>query len=267
MSSTDLTIVCGDARSEWDVPGGTVACVATSPPYNVDVEYDTHADLMPWPDYIDMANRVCVQAARALCDTGRMWVNVTPIVPESPLPAGDHSGRSSNPRVSLLDIWGRALEGAGLGIWDYVAWATAGRGPGCAWGSYESPAGPNMRGEWEVIIAAYKGTWQRRTPDEFKGWKDREGNWIPLTSNVWKIQPEARGPESHPAPFPLELARRCIRLSTWPGELVADPFMGHGTTLRAAKDLGRRAFGIDLSERYCTRARARLGQEVLDLGA
>ena len=121
-----------------------------------------------------------------------------------------------------------------------------------------------MPGEWEAIIAAYTGTsWQRDTPAEWKGTKDQRGGWIDLTSNVWRIQP-VNGSD-HPAPYPLTLAERCIRLSTWPGEIVFDPFMGSGTTLRAAKDLGRRAVGFELSEAYCEIAAKRLAQEVLPL--
>ena len=127
-----------------------------------------------------------------------------------------------------------------------------------------------MRGEWEIILATFTGpTWQRDTPEQFKRTKDTRGGWIELTTNVWRIQPEPRGPETghHPAPFPTTLADRCIRLSTWPGETVLDPFMGSGSTLRAAKDLGRKAIGIELSERYCEIAAKRMGQEVLDFGA
>jgi DNA modification methylase len=244
-----------------------VTCTVTSPPYNVALDYDIHDDVMPWDEYEDLAASASHGIALAQ-PHGRTWVNLTPVVPAEPIPAGDHSGRSSNPRRSLIGIWTNALECHGHDIWDYVAWVTPGRGPGCSWGSWESPSGPNMRGEWETIIAAHTGpSWQRETPDERKGTKDKRGGWIELTTNVWRIQPEARGPATgnHPAPFPTTLADRCIRLSTWPGEVVLDPFMGAGSTMRAAKDLGRRAVGIELSERYCEIAAKRLAQEVLEL--
>jgi site-specific DNA-methyltransferase (adenine-specific) len=64
--------------------------------------------------------------------------------------------------------------------------------------------------------------------------------------------------------MPVELARRCIRLSTWPGEVVLDPFAGSGTTLLAARQLGRQAIGIERSEHYCRLAVARLSQSSFD---
>jgi site-specific DNA-methyltransferase (cytosine-N4-specific) len=65
------------------------------------------------------------------------------------------------------------------------------------------------------------------------------------TGSVWTFPPGGSGP-AHLAPFPDELARRCILPSTLPGDLVIDPFAGSGTTFRVAKQLGRRAAGIDL---------------------
>lgn len=81
--------------------------------------------------------------------------------------------------------------------------------------------------------------------------------------DVWRIPPEA-GSE-HPAPFPLKLATQAVGTTT--AGLVVDPFAGSGTTLRAAKDLGRRAIGIEIEERYCEIAATRLAQEVLDFGS
>lgn len=262
-----VTLYRGDCREVGGI--GPVDATVFSPPYNVEIDYADHADGMAWDAYTELANDVCGLVAKVQ-PHGRTWVNVTPIVPADAIPAGDHSGRGSNPRVSLLRTWDHALDLSGQAVWDYVAWATPGRGPGCAWGSWESPAGPNMRGEWETLIAAHTGpSWSRQTPEAHSGWKDPEGGWIDLTTNVWRIKPQSRGTDAaeHPAPFPVELAMRCIRLSTWPDETVFDPFAGSGSTLVAAKRLGRRAVGVELSERYCEIAATRLSQGVLDLFA
>lgn len=69
----------------------------------------------------------------------------------------------------------------------------------------------------------------------------------------------------HPCPKPLPWMRWLVDLTTMPGETVLDPFAGSGTTLRAAKDLGLRAIGIELDERYCEIAVRELAQDVLPL--
>jgi site-specific DNA-methyltransferase (adenine-specific) len=66
----------------------------------------------------------------------------------------------------------------------------------------------------------------------------------------------------HPTEKPVDLMRWCLNKT--PGETVVDPFMGSGTTLRAAKDLGRRAIGIEIEEKYCEIAAKRLSQEVFE---
>lgn len=76
---------------------------------------------------------------------------------------------------------------------------------------------------------------------------------------------EGGGGNEHPTVKPLRLIKDLVALFSEPGEIVLDPFMGSGTTLRAAKDLGRKAIGIELNERYCELAARRMGQEVLAL--
>ena len=121
---------------------------------------------------------------------------------------------------------------------------------------------PNLRGDWESILVACAGGWERTPPVGCEGWRDTVGAWPSLCSTVWNLTPARRA--GHPAPFPVELARRAIRLSTWPGETVLDPFAGSGTTLLAARQLGRRAIGVEASERYCELAATRLAQGGLD---
>jgi len=76
----------------------------------------------------------------------------------------------------------------------------------------------------------------------------------------------SKGPErDHPCPKPITLWRWLVQNCSAEGETILDPFMGSGTTLRAAKDLGRKAIGIEIGEKYCKIAAQRLAQSVLPL--
>jgi site-specific DNA-methyltransferase (adenine-specific) len=85
-------------------------------------------------------------------------------------------------------------------------------------------------------------------------------------TDVWRFAPcnEHLG---HPTPKPLSLMQYIVRLSCRPGGTILDPFCGGGTTLRAAKDLGRTAIGIDKDERACEIAARRMQQECLPFAA
>jgi DNA modification methylase len=88
------------------------------------------------------------------------------------------------------------------------------------------------------------------------------GVYISPTINPARFQ----GERMHPTQKPVDIMRWSIERAGGEGTIL-DPFMGSGTTLRAAKDLGRRAVGIEIEERYCAVAAERLGQEVMDFGA
>lgn len=240
---------------------GRVACVVSSPPYNVDLEYDEWSDFIPWADYWDLALHAAHLVGRSLIDGGRCWWNTAVSVPSEPTKGPHCNGRTGKRRVPLAQGWSGILrQHGGLSYIDTIAW-TSMRGSGTAWGSYEMPTAPNLRGDYEAIEVLCKGEWERKAPITWEGWKDTDGGWPDLCTTVWTMNPARR--DEHPAPFPSSLAAAAIRLSTWPEETVLDPFMGTGTTLRAAKDLGRKAIGVELSEAYCEQAAIRLGQGVL----
>ena len=92
-------------------------------------------------------------------------------------------------------------------------------------------------------------------------WYDETNKIENIIRHIPKIIPQA---DDHPTPKPVELTEWFIRLHTQIGETIVDPFCGYGTTLRAAKDLGRKAIGIEIEEKYCEIAAKRMSQEVLD---
>jgi DNA modification methylase len=249
-----VTLYCADFGAV-EVPGGSVAAVVTSPPYNVGLDYDDGDDSLDWPAYWALAADAAAAAADALVEGGRVWLNTAVSVPAA-------TAARAKARVMLAYRWAQVLEGAGLSLVDQVAWCSA-RGAGTAWGSWASPAAPNLRGDWESLLVACSGRWERTAPPCCGAdWRDTVGGWESLCSTVWQLAPARR--DGHPAPFPVELARRAIRLSTWPDETIFDPFAGSGTTLVAARQLGRRAIGIERCERYCALAADRLAQMTLD---
>jgi site-specific DNA-methyltransferase (adenine-specific) len=111
-----------------------------------------------------------------------------------------------------------------------------------------------------------KGTGDNDYADCELAWTNRDGvvkrylrSWV--GANAKERQD---GDRFHPTQKPIELMRWCLNF--YPNaNCILDPFMGSGTTLRAAKDLGRRAIGIELEEKYCEIAVRRLAQQVLPL--
>ena len=87
-----------------------------------------------------------------------------------------------------------------------------------------------------------------------------------LSTDVWTYPTVAPYAGKHPCEKPVQMLEDMIRTSTCPGDLVLDPFAGSGSTLVAARNLGRRAVGIEKDERYCEQIARRLDQYALDFG-
>jgi site-specific DNA-methyltransferase (adenine-specific) len=134
------------------------------------------------------------------------------------------------------------MDREGLQFFHAVIWEKSSRGHGLGW---------RFRRDYEMVMVAH------RTGGKL-AWAD-DAVAVP---NVQRDAPV--GDRLHPNEKPASLVEKFIKWTTGPGDLVLDPFMGSGTTLRAAKDLGRRAIGIEIEERYCEIAAKRLSQEVLD---
>jgi site-specific DNA-methyltransferase (adenine-specific) len=133
------------------------------------------------------------------------------------------------------------MDSQGLAFCHATVWDKSGRGPGMGW---------RFRRDYEFVMVAHRA-----------GGRLAWANKDTAVSNIFRVTPPRN--ENHPTEKPLQLVRNFIRLTTSVGDLVLDPFMGSGTTLRAAKDLGRRAIGIELEEKYCEVAANRMRQRVL----
>jgi len=80
--------------------------------------------------------------------------------------------------------------------------------------------------------------------------------WRKYVSQIWEISPESD--RSHPAPFPLEIPRRLVKMFSFKNDVVVDPFMGSGTTAAAAAECGRKYIGFDLNKEYIKMANNRM---------
>ncbi len=240
---------CGDSEELLSrLPDHSVDIVLTSPPYNFGLEYagdftDGRGDALRWEAYFAKLEQVWRQCVRVLVPGGRLIVNVQPLFSDY-IPTHH---RISEQLRSLGLLWKGEI------LWEknnYNCKYTA-------WGSWKSPSMPYLKYTWEFVEIFCKETHRKAgdaqaidiTGDEFKKWVYAK----------WSIAPERRMKEfDHPAMFPEELVERLLKLFSYRGDVVLDPFAGVGTTAVVARRLGRPFVGLEISPEYCQRASDRL---------
>ena len=251
------SIICGDARDMSVVPDSSVALVITSPPYFAGKQYELELGEGGIPasyvEYLEMLRDVFAECERVLQPGGRMAVNVANL------------GR--RPYRSLAaDITTILQDDLGLLLRGEVVWVKGeGASGSCAWGSFQSAANPVLRDLSERVLLASKGRFDRaitRAKREkqglpFENTISRE-EFMEATLDVWRIAPESAKRVGHPAPFPIDLPARLMRLYTYRGDVVLDPFMGSGTTAVAAVRNDRRYLGFEMDPAYVELAERRI---------
>ena len=90
-------------------------------------------------------------------------------------------------------------------------------------------------------------------------------NWC--VNSMWEMQPAKSSSENHPAPYPEELPRRIIKLYSFYGDTVLDPFLGSGTTSKVAIELGRNSIGYEINEEYVKTIKKKIRYSTPELGA
>jgi site-specific DNA-methyltransferase (adenine-specific) len=241
-------VVINGNSKQMPLPDNCVQLVVTSPPYNASKDYDEDLSLS---DYLGLLHDVFAECYRVLSPGGRMVVNVANLGRKPYIPLASHINLIMH-EIGFLH--------RGEIIWDKSASA----GSSCAWGSFQSASNPCLRDIHEYLLVFSKGDYKlaRSKVERAEGRIDTivKDEFIQHTKSIWSFPTESARRVNHPAPFPVELPRRCIEMFTFAGDVVLDPFLGSGTTAVAAKMCGRRYVGLDLSEEYCAIAEERLAQ-------
>ena len=237
-------IICGDSIEVLrKLPNNCVDIVLTSPPYNFGLAYDSHSDTDKWNDYFNMLFSIFDECIRVLKYSGRMIVNIQPLF-------SDYIPTHHIVSKYLLDnglIWKGEI------LWEknnYNCKYTA-------WGSWKSPSSPYLKYTWEFLEVFCKGDLKKQGNSENIDITDEEFKKFVVAK--WSIAPERNMKKyDHPAMFPEKLVEQCLKLFSFKGDVVLDPFNGVGTTTCVSKSLKRNYIGIDISEEYCAAAINRL---------
>lgn len=248
----DAQIYIKSSQDMSDIKDSSVNLVITSPPYWTLKDYENDAQIgtgsTSYEAYIEELNKVWKECIRVLSPDGKLCINIMPFL----LTGKAARFERRETRLVLDDISRFMFETNemyqfGLFIWDkrkIVRFSS--------FGSYPYPPNIFTTYPYEWITVFSKKGKRNSVPKDIKEksklttkeWQD----WA--INSIWEMQPAKAKSEEHPAPFPDELPKRLIKLYSFWGDTVLDPFMGTGTTAKVALALGRKAIGYELNADY-----------------
>jgi modification methylase len=263
MVPVDHRVITGDSRHMTELADGSTHLVVTSPPYPMVAIWDEFFRESSSNTYDEMhgyLEQVWKEVARVLVPGGIACINI-----------GDAT-RSKDGVFHLYPNHSRVIqsfEKLGLVTLPYILWKKPTtkpqyKGKGAFLGSGFLPPNAYVTLDMEFILIFRRGgfrTFEPNDPDRYKSkfTKKERDQWF---SQVWTVtgaRQSVEGLERRVAAFPEEIPRRLIRMFSIVGDLVVDPFLGSGTSLKVAIDLGRRFVGYERLESLVPVIRARLG--------
>lgn len=265
---TSHELIHGDARTASALEENSIHLVVTSPPYWTLKRYHEHENQMghlaDYEQFMAALDEVWQNCFRALVPGGRLIVNVGDVC----LSRKKNNGRHTVvPLHATIQEHCKAIGFDNLAsiIWHKIAnakYEVSGGG-----GFLGKPYEPNavIKNDIEFVLMLRKpGGYRSPTKQERLLSIISEENYQTWFRQIWS---DIRGTShsKHPAPFPLEFAERLIRMFSFVGDTVLDPFMGTGTTNLACARWGRNSIGIELDARYFAVARERVASHGADL--
>jgi DNA modification methylase len=258
----------GDARNLTALEPNSIHLVVTSPPYWTLKRYHEHDDqlghVVDYDEFIDALDAVWRNCFHALVPGGRLIINVGDVC---------LSRRKNNGRHTVVPLHATIQEHCkAIGfdnlapiIWHKIAnanYEVSGGG-----GFLGKPYEPNavIKNDIEFVLMQRKPGGYR-SPSKLERILSiiSESNYQLWFRQIWS---DLRGTSSakHPAPYPVEFAERLVRMFSFVGDTVLDPFMGTGTTNVACGQWGRNSIGVELDAAYFDAARARIAALGADL--
>ncbi|MDD5639273.1 MAG: site-specific DNA-methyltransferase [Candidatus Pacebacteria bacterium] len=268
-----------DARKMSELPDDSVQLIVTSPPYfNIkDYSLDGYqkskrsekargqiGDILDYKKYIDEMVVVWKECERVLKPNGKLIIN-TPLMPMLKRNLDTHYNRHIFDINS--DIEYSVLNKTGLFLMDVYIWNRTNPSKKLMFGSYPYPRNFYAQNTIEFITVYVKdGTPENNLPAKIKEKsKLTQKEWVEFTKQIWNIPIPGKGDLAfgeHSAIMPEEIVRRCVKLFTYAGDVVLDPFAGSGTTLKIAKELDRNYVGYEISKNYEKVIKLKLGDKL-----